>query len=561
MNWNMKHNYDFRFNPPKVSDESIEQFKDFEKLMADFEKTTVSTTNTQRPVRRMWWSAAASAAAICGAMFYFFWNNAGSDFETVQKEYFAKQEFVNPPIKGLEDEISITKLVAEKGGEFKSKTGSKYKVEANSLKNKDGQPVSGEVTIKYREMHDYVDFFVSGIPMTYDSAGTTYQLESAGMVEIYAEQDGEKLEINPDKPIRVELISEIPMKASQEMPKFNIYKLDLENRNWNYQNVDNIQIVNRNLPENKNNNQAIADLERAEIKEIAQLERSIPMPVKPMKPNRANGSDFVFNFNFQGDKILSSETVSAEESAKLFNKYNMWQVKPGSGISSNQLKKQWDDAEVKPLSNTDFDLTLIKGNERLNVIVNPVMTGEELEKSMANYNGLMADFNDKLGTRNSALESQIASIESKYAKMKAAQLNKKDNQNDDEYYAATVVNRFAVTDFGVWNCDRPYLPEGDKVQSAFVDDSNNTFDNHTAFLVDKTKNTIVKYYATEGTKVNFNEKTDNLLWIVTDEERLAVFRPEDFAKLENDALDLTFVMNVDDRQPSSEAELREILHF
>jgi len=273
----MKHNYDFKFNQPKVTDESIEQFKDFEKLMADFEETTVLVlpTTTQRPVRRMWWPVAAMAATVCGAMFYFFWNNTGSDFDTVQKDYFAKQEFVNPPLKGLEEEISTAKLVAEKGGEFSSKTGSKYTVEPNSLKNKDGQPVSGEVTIKYREMHDYVDFFVSGIPMTYDSAGTTYQLESAGMVEIYAEQDGEKLEINPNKPIQVELISEIPLLASQEVPEFNIYQLDIENRNWKFRNVDNIQLVERDLPANKNKNQQLADLDRAKVKELAQLERRV----------------------------------------------------------------------------------------------------------------------------------------------------------------------------------------------------------------------------------------------------------------------------------------------
>jgi len=285
------------------------------------------------------------------------------------------------------------------------------------------------------------------------------------------------------------------------------------------------------------------------------------MPIKPSKPKRANETGFVFNFNFQGDKILSSETVSAEESAQLFEKYTMWQVKEGSSVGSNQLKRNWDDAQVKPLSNTDFELTLIKGAERLNVIVNPVMTGEEFQKSLADYNGKLADFNDKLGKRNLELASQIASVESKYDALRANQSKESSNEIDDNFYPAKVINRFAVTDFGVWNCDRPYLPEGDKVQSAFVDDKNKSFDNHTAFLVDKTKNTIVKYYATEGTKVNFNEKADNLLWIVTDEERLAVFRPEDFAKLEDNALDLTFVMNVDDRQPTSEAELREILHF
>ncbi len=556
----MKHNYEFKINPPKLSDESIEQFKDFEKLLADYEKTA-APLGAKRPVRKMWWSVAASAAVLAGVCIYFLGNFGQPDFEQKQKEYFASQEFVNPPIKGLEDEISATNINAEKGGDFSSKSGSKYKIEPNALTTKSGEPVKGDVTIKYREMHDYVDFFVSGIPMTYDSAGVTYQLESAGMVEIYAEQNGEKLEINPDKPIQVELISEIPLQANQEVPKFNIYQLDMDNRNWKYQDVDNIQIVERDLPANKSKDALVASLNREKIAEIKRLENSIPLPLKPTKPNRANGSDFVFNFDFQGDKILSSETVSAEESAQLFEKYSMWQVKPGTGVSSNQLKQAWDDAQVMPLSNTDFELTLMKGDSRLKVIVNPVMTGEEYQKALGNYNGLLADYNDKLGTRNNTLDAQIAAVTEKYNSLKAKELDALNNGDDDGFYPAKVVNRFAVTDFGVWNCDRPYLPNDDEIQSAFIDDKNNKYDNHTAFLVDKTKNTIVKYYATDGTKVNFNNKTENLLWIVTNDEKLAVFRPEDFAKLEDDAIDLTFVMNVDERRPTSEAELREILYF
>lgn len=559
----MKHNYDFRFNMPTPSDKAIEGHKDFDALMKEFEKTT--TTAPLAPTRsiyRTWMARAAGVAILIGGLVWVFTQFNSDSFEKRQDAHFASQEFVNPPIKGFKDAPTEAKLVAEKGGAIRSESGSTYQIAANSLQTQDGQPVTGEVTIKYREMHDYVDFFLSGIPMTYDSAGTTYQLESAGMVEIYAEQNGEKLAISPDRPIQVELISKLPLKKSEIVPKFNIYQLDILARNWNFRDVDNVQLVEREEDENSEG-QILKDFAKKERSAIASVESEFPEPKSPLKPQKANGNDFVFNLDFQGDQILSSNSVSADESKKLFEKYQeaMWQVKPGTGVSANDLRQAWDDAQIKPLSNTDFELSLIKDGQRLNVIVNPVMSGEEYQKELENYQALLAEYSKQLEARNSKVSAAIAEVKDKFSNQKEEALANLEALVDDAYYPATVINRFAVTDFGIWNCDRPYLPKGEKIAGSFVDDKNNKFDDHTAFLVDRNRNTVIRYYATEGTKVNVNEKSDHLLWIVTNDEKLAIFRPEDFAKLENTDLEKTFVMDVIDAPLASEADIREILAF
>ncbi len=559
----MKHNYDFRFNMPTPSDKAIEGHKDFDALMKEFEKTT--TTAPLAPTRsiyRTWMARAAGVAILIGGLVWVFTQFNSDSFEKRQDAHFASQEFVNPPIKGFKDAPTEAKLVAEKGGAIRSESGSTYQIAANSLQTQDGQPVTGEVTIKYREMHDYVDFFLSGIPMTYDSAGTTYQLESAGMVEIYAEQNGEKLAISPDRPIQVELISKLPLKKSEIVPKFNIYQLDIPARNWNFRDVDNVQLVEREEDENSEG-QILKDFAKKERSAIASVESEFPEPKSPLKPQKANGNDFVFNLDFQGDQILSSNSVSADESKKLFEKYQeaMWQVKPGTGVSANDLRQAWDDAQIKPLSNTDFELSLIKDGQRLNVIVNPVMSGEEYQKELENYQALLAEYSKQLEARNSKVSAAIAEVKDKFSNQKEEALANLEALVDDAYYPATVINRFAVTDFGIWNCDRPYLPKGEKIAGSFVDDKNNKFDDHTAFLVDRNRNTVIRYYATEGTKVNVNEKSDHLLWIVTNDEKLAIFRPEDFAKLENTDLEKTFVMDVIDAPLASEADIREILAF
>lgn len=560
----MKQNYDFRFNMPTPSDKAIEGHKDFDALMKEFEKTTTTASPAQtRPIYITWMARAAGVAILIGGLAWVFSINSEKSIETRTIKHFASQEYVNPPIKGLRDAPTEAKLVAEKGGAIKSKSGSTYQIAANSLQTQDGQPVTGEVTIKYREMHDYVDFFLSGIPMEYDSAGTKYQLESAGMVEIYAEQNGEKLAISPERPIQVELISKLPLKKSEVVPKFNIYQLDIPERNWNFRDVDNVQLVKREEGNKGSEKEILKSIAKKERTAIASIESEFPEPKSPLKPQKANGNDFVFNLDFQGEQILSSESVSADESKRLFEKYQdaMWQVKLGTGVAASDLNQAWDNAQIKPLSNIDFELSLIKDGKPLKVIVNPVMSGEEYQNALEEYQGLLAEYSKELKARNGKVSSAIADVKDKFSNQRNSALANLEAVVDDAYYPATVINRFAVTDFGIWNCDRPYLPKGEKIAGSFVDDKNNKFDDHTAFLVDRNRNTVIRYYATEGTKVKVNEKSDNLLWIVTNDEKIAVFRPEDFAKLEESNLEKTFVLDVIDAPLASEADIREILAF
>ena len=559
-------NYDFKLNHPIPSDDAIAKHMDFAKLLSDFEKTQeVEETSKGRvvPMRPMfrWLSAAAGVAILVGAVTFFF--NTKEDFKTKQDAYFAAMDYVNPPMADLQEAPVESKFVAEKGGTIKSPNGSKYKISPNALQTSDGSPVSGEVTIKYREMHDYVDFFLAGIPMTYDSAGIEWQLESAGMVEITAEQDGKQLQISPEKPIQVELISQLPLRKSEVVPNFNIYKLNQGVRNWEFQNVDNMQIVERIGVEEGKAEASIKKLAQQERQALASIENTLPEPLAPTKPNRANGNNFVFDMDFQGDAILQSESVNASEGAKLVEKYNdaMWQVKPGTGVGKSDINKEWDDVKIKPLSNVDFEMTFVKNGEEFKVKVNPVLSGEEYQEALEHYQGLLADYSEKLEARNDKLRSETQNVKDKFAGMKMDILKNTPSEDDDKVYPTKVINRFSVTAFGIWNCDRPYLPEGQKVEGSFVDTKNKTYDKHTAFFVDKTRNTVVRYLATEGTQVKVNEKAEQLLWVVTEDNQLAVFRPEDFAKLEENGIDQKFLMNVIEQKATSEKDIREILAF
>jgi hypothetical protein len=576
----MKHNYDFRISPKIPGEEQIARYKDFDGLLAQFEAEKGGTTPPapqRTPVLR-WLAVAGTVAAGIAAFFIYFNLNTTDSYEKQSKDYFAAQPFVNPPIKALDKPLNTEKLIAEKGGIIESASGSKYTIAAESLISTDGQKVSGEVTIRYRELHDYVDFFLAGIPMSYDSAGITWQFESAGMVEITAEQNGQQLAIDPEKPIEVELISDIPLYANQEVPNYNIYKLNPSERAWNYTDVDNLQIVERSGIKAFNSDGTvspmflnggpgndIASIEKTRIQALNKLEQAYPKPTAPVKPKRANGTDFVFNLEFNENDIHFGQGLSAEETSKMFEQYkkSLWQVHPDQEIAADALKKNWDDAEITALSNVDFALTLIKGEERLKVKVSPVLSGEKFQEAMEDYNRLMADYDREMEARHKLMAPEIAAVNRKFDQQKATIIENESIADIENVGWAKVVNKFSVSEFGIWNCDRPYQHEGASVQADFVDNQQQLFDNHTAFLAERNRNTVMQIFATDDAKVEFNEKSDNLLWIVTENNQIALLRPEDFDEWEQNKSPetFTFVLDVLNDPVATEEKLRDILQF
>ena len=251
--------------------------------------------------------------------------------------------------------------------------------------------------------------------MRYDSAGTLYQLESAGMIEIYAEQDGRKINVAPGKEIDVELVSEMRIPAAEraQVPSFNVYQLDTEARNWVYHAKDAIEVVDEvedsaateaaEQAERKHQ-ESLADLRQQELREIQGIEAEIPLPVAPVRPERAT-SDDVFDLDFN-DLSASVEAdpdrtpnelqaaLAAEEQRlrELRQQYagTLWQISPNSPDYQQQQRAadniNWEDMQLRRLNNRDFELTLISGDTQLKMIVNPVLSGEDYDRAIQEFN-------------------------------------------------------------------------------------------------------------------------------------------------------------------------------
>lgn len=139
----------------------------------------------------------------------------------------ANHPLVKPPVAGLDIAPNVYTADAKNGGLLEYPSGTKIIIPQNAFVDKAGNPVSGNVTISYREFRDPVDIMLSGIPMKYDSAGQSEDFESAGMFEMNASVNGEEVFLAPGK--KVDMDFAVVDTAST----YNFYRLD-EQKGWQY---------------------------------------------------------------------------------------------------------------------------------------------------------------------------------------------------------------------------------------------------------------------------------------------------------------------------------------
>ena len=581
-------NYKIDLNPKDLSPQEIEKHKDFDVLLQQYQSAPA-----KRPfnIKVLYYLAGSVAAALLGVFLYL---GVFADQGMSTQEYLASQPYVSPPFEFIQPVYEKAVINGNQGGEYIYESGSKITVPPAAFVNNVGEVVSGDVDIKYREFHDFIDFFLSGIPMEYDSAGTSYVLESAGMVEIYAEQNGMRLNVAPGKEINVELVSEIRVPATDrdKLPSYNIYKLDKEKRNWVYKGQDDMEVVEEDMTSmftdslgNASDSeflQELAQIDQKEKVELAAIESKIPRPVTPIQPERANGNDYVFNFDFADEAVgfrnpTQTEGTTHEEINQLRRQYanTLWQVAPDNEDFNEEMVSQiaWEDMKLEQINSRDYELTLINPDMEIKVIVNPVLNSKDYETALQQFSEDFAVYQEEIAEREEALRVQKEELEKriqlereaaekKYEeKLAIYRANGREDLATDLMIRKKVINRFAANSLGTWNCDRPLPPAVYRLKGEFVDNKSKKYNQDMAYMVDKNQNTVYRFYANEKADVLYNKFSENLLWIVTRENKLAVFPPEKFKAIDKKEGDYTFVMNLVDEAIASEEDVRRILQF
>ncbi len=566
----MKQNYNIKRNPEPLSDAQIAKHQDFDALLKAYQASELPKRTAI--TRRMWVATSAVAAALVGIIgFSTLFSSASKSYDKQQTAYFEAQEYINPPLTEMKPSFASYTVNTNEGGSYEYANATRINIPAEAFEDANGNAIAGDVNLYYREMHDYIDFFLSGIPMTYDSAGLTYNLESAGMIEIYAEKDGRRVRMAKDKTIDIELASVIDVPDINIPPNYNIYKLDTIAKEWKYQEIDNIQLLDawEDVAENDPRKAAqdafratLARIENTENTAIANLENSIALPVQPEKPRTRNKQLQTFDLDFLDDFGMS------EKAKALQVKYEgaIWQVAENSQrIPANAGRIEWDNIDLKTLPNEQYQLTLIREDRQLELIVEPAVKQVDYQAAFAKYEAAQAAYETQLAERETQLATRRTQIlaDAKAKKEQAvadfeAQLKQKNT--NVRPMKRKVVNKFRATSLGIWNCDRPIPPMEYEMEVKFVDAATGkVYENTTGYLVDKSRNTIYRFLVTENTRLKFNQQSDNFLWLVTATNEIAVFRPDQFKSLDAKETKHTFSLEKLPNKLENEAAIRKVL--
>lgn len=591
----MKNNYNFKKNQQPPSSEQIAQHQNFDAVLEQFQTAAApaaqeATVVELSPWRRVYlWAGSAAAVLLIGWLIYTGTTSnqflSAEDYFAQQSAFFEAQPYVKAPLPKAKAQFANFKMQANQGGTFEYESGSKLVVPAAAFMNDRGQLVEGEVDIKYREFHDYIDFFLSGIPMVYDSAGVQYNLESAGMMEIYAEQNGTRVQMVPGKSIDVELVSAVATNGIDIPQGFNIYKLDEAARAWVYQTIDDVQFAdeaewlsqlhtNSDTPKNRaklDYQSALQQIKQREIDELQQIEMQYPAPIMPVEPRRDNGNAPSLELDF-----LDNLQHDDSNSHTLRQKYDgvVWQIAPNSPpFNENATQIIWEDFKLEQLNTRDFSLTLIKGDSELNIRINPVLSNEQYQAQMKIYKTDFEAFEQAQTKRQQAIAKAktdlAASLTAERAQAKALFRERitKYNAAGDEATTTEavvqrkVVNRFRASSLGTWNCDRPLPPYTHEIQGVFRNQNGKAYANRNGYIVNKTRNTIQKFYVTDGARIRFDRDSKNLMWLITADNKIARFAPQDFDQIESDQETFVFEMTELDQEIKHPTDVRKLLEF
>jgi hypothetical protein len=535
----------FNMNRPKVSDEEINKHKDFDKLVKQFKQQSIqkarSDVNFLKNKKATYSAIIAGIAVICTVTYFTVFNKqtkqtATNDKTTTltenKKTPSSKKTFVSPPSKKLDVPYNTYKVNSAKGGEIAHHTKSKLKIPKNAFVNKAGQEIIGDVEIQYREFHDQADIIASGIPMTYDSAGTQYTFESAGMFDVKGYQNGEEVYLKQGKPITVELASRYTDDT------YNQYYLDTIAQNW--------QVIKHDTPQNipaapQQNKPSEKQQSQKEVQLVKKIEHvpiqidsvktvyekkivALPTPKQPSKPAKSMGRP---QFNLEVDYKDYPELAAFKNAVFEVGTENKNYTKELHSIT-------WSSAIVSagPQKGKNYLLTLKYKSREEKLVVYPVLTGEDYEKAAEVYEKKFADYGNLLEKREAdekKLKEEMIAKQKAYVeeqKKLSAELLKEQirirrdmeaklaNMNKDAAAQITVTRVFNVSNFGIYNSDCPRsMPHGPTIEPRYASNSV-PLDPTWVYLVDAGRN-IVYNMSSNPYRFMYSEKSRYTLCIVS----------------------------------------------
>jgi len=469
--------------------------------------------------------------------------------------------FINPPVDHINVPADTYVIDTETDTTLVHSTGSLIAVPQNAFITPDGKDVRGKVQLKYREFHDPIAIAMAGIPMEYDSAGKQYLLESAGMFEIEAFQDGKPLQLRPGKTLDVQLVS----RTNEN--DYNIYYLDTVQRKWEY--------ISENTREN-NTCRPIFEIDKEKEQEFLTRYPAEKPLSEPVLPGKADPGAFSFTIDYRKEEFpeLAVYDGLKFEIAETERAYDQ-----------ELAQRTWDDVYVRKHEDENhYVVTFSTETESRSFTVRPVVEGKDhatavkdFEERRARYEVLLSEKKQ----REQAQKDSLYRLKEEFASQAIrSNLNERFNSFISGSYSETgkdlmVYRTLYVSRLGLWNCDRPFdfnlyvrmysSPGSGRMQEQgfyagrFVNSSGQMLLLKNAILVLRTTNTAYPIPEKEFGSLSFYPPRVDLLIGITYDNKVVYMKDEDLRTLNVTEKIVTFKMREAGPETDTVDELRTLL--
>jgi hypothetical protein len=462
---------------------------------------------------------------------------------------------IHPPVKELAVRLVSHEVNAQVGEEIKTSYGSRIIVPKNAFLDSEGNIFRGEATVLHREFHDRASIFFSGIPMHYDSAAG-YVFESAGMFELRAEGNGKPLNPNPASPITVMMNS-----ASKENG-YNIYYFNEKTSAWAYLEPSTVlpEKVRSSSPSKEIAKPVLPDSIKAVQRTFSNQKYSVSLTDRGMYFGkrkylifgRKEADFFLFSFSKNAGSFPETKAFSGVSFMYEGNDANALYTYLRKVGLYKRNPALFTNFSLEQLSEKDFHLTFVSDSGKIEITVQPFLL---TEKDKYRFSKALAIYTGKLNDRKMTEDKTLAQFQKDTAEYYA-------RYGRYEYTSARFQNvalrPLQVNGFGIYNCDRPYMPETAKtVFAEFYDDIGNKLMFATGYMVDKKRNSV--YTVNDFAKFRFSPDSSFLFFAVLPGNQVGLITKKEFSRHRSDEKKSVFTMLIDKDAIKSEADFKKLI--
>jgi len=397
---------------------------------------------------------------------------------------------------------------------FELPGGTTIEVPAMAFSTPDGSPVSGPVTLSYREFHEASEIIASGIPMRVKNEdGSEGWMQTAGMFEISAENKGRPVHLAEGKSVEIGFVSAVE-------GAYDFWSFDEEVGNW-------LKRGEGRVPEPLQEEVA-SEAERQ--KQLEQIRRN-----KPQNPEVPESEILGFT------DLDVSHIPELEGSSTVMLTYAGKDPSMSPANNSWVHDAQWLRKKIEPTGQKGIYRLTLLGEKRYSIPVKAALQGDALEQAKARY--------------------------AKELKQYKAQLAALKNQQAIRDQQDAFRRRVAVSSMGIHNYDIllkmeeavPLLADFD-----FGEVPEAVKNNITVYLITGEGRAVVGLPYHDWNRFRFVPELDNKIIAVLPGDQVAVFSQSDFneqepAMLKAKGQSYNFDMSVEKRKINTLEDLQEVI--